>query len=368
MAPGGIPTKALAFVLVLVALLLLPMPASATLPDLVTQTVHFDVAGGDLIAGVAAFRASCDLVASGEPLALLDNETVRTTVAASPGPCAMILILFGQDVGIPTITTTPIGRNSYYVPGLSLPTLGLGDVSLDLQTTLNSTSAVSDPAVAAIEPAASTWTAWGAQRLVVQGAHGYGSTKAASLETAFTYGVSLGLTIYVAGVAVYQAGLRDFGGYAGTPDLATTVSVDPLPHPLRLGPARDLTYQGASLNWTGTVDGDLDHLELWVTDGTANVSYRITDRVRSSMAVPLRAETTYRAWIVQVDRGGQGTASNVITFRTLAAPPPTDTTPTTNPPPYTEAQANVIVVLTFAGIAVLAALVAYGFGKTRGKT
>ena len=370
MASGGIPTKALAsvLVLVLVALLLLPAPAAAALPDLVTQTVHFDVAGGDLIAGVAAFRASCDLDASGEPLALLDNATVRTTVAASPGPCAMILILFGQEVGIPTITTTPIGRNSYYIPGLSLGTLGLGDVSLDLQTTLNSTFSVADPAVATLEPGTSAWTAWGAQRLVVQGTHGYGSPIASSLETTFTYGVSLGLTIYVAGVAVYQAGLKDFGGYVGTPDLATAVSIDPLPHPLKLGPARDVTYQGASLNWTGTVDGDLDHMELWVTDGTTNVSYRITDRVTSGMAVPLRAATTYRAWIIAADQGGQETTSSVITFRTLAAPPPPDTTPTTNPPTYTEAQANLIVVLTFAGIAVLTALVAYGFGKTRGKT
>lgn len=363
---GGIPTKAFAFVLVLVALLLAPRPVAASLPDLVIQTVHFEVVGGDIIPDVAAFRASCDLNASGEPLALLDNETVRTTVAASPGACSMILILLGQDVAIPTITTTPLGQNSYYIPGLSLGTLGLGDVSLDLRTTLNSTTKMLESAVATVDRPNVPWDAWGAQRFVVQGEHGYGSKVTSSLATAFTYNVSLGLTIYVAGVPVYQAALKDFGSTEGAPSLVTPVGVDLLPHPLTLGPARDITYQGAGLNWTGIVDPDFDHMELWVTDGTANASYRITDRVASSMAMPLRAETTYRAGIISVDQGGQETASNVVTFRTLATPPPSDLTPTP-PPTYTEAQANVIVVGTFAFIALLAGLVAYGFGRTRGR-
>ncbi len=359
-------TKGLAFVLVLVALLLLPAPVAASLPDLVTQTVHFEVPGKDLIAGVAAFRASCDAVASGEPLSLLDNGSVRTTVAASPGDCSMILVLLGIDVAIPTITTTPIGRSSAYLPGVSLPTLGLADVSLDLQTSMNSTTRVVDAGVAAVTPTEANWTTWGAQRLVVQGAHGYGSAVASSLETTFTYAVSLSLTIWVAGIQVYQTGLTDFGAYAGTPSLTTSLAVDLLPHPLRLGPATDVTHEGASLNWTGVIDPDTDHLELWVTDGSTNVSYRITDRVVSSMSLPLRPQTTYHAWLVTVDRGGQASVSNGVTFTTLAAPAPTpEPTPT---PTYTEEQANLIVVLTFASIALLAALVAYGFGRTRGKT
>ena len=43
-------------------------------------------------------------------------------------------------------------------------------------------------------------------------------------------------------------------------------------------------------------------------------------------------------------------------------------TPTKSPPTYTAAQAILIIMLTFAAIAVLAALVAYGFGRTRGRT
>lgn len=363
---GGIPTKGLAFVLVLVVLVLAPRPVAASLPDLVTQTVHFDITGGNLIAGVAAFWASCDAVASGEPLALHDNETVRTTISAAPGNCSMNLLLFGQNVPIPTITTTPIGRSSYYIPGLSFATIGIVDLSLDLQSSFNSSSEIADPAVAAVVAQDAGWAAWGAHRLVVRGSHGYGSVVASSLETNFTYALSLGLTIWIAGIQAYQVGLRDFGTYNGTPSLDTSLSVDLLPHPLRIGPAQDVTYRGAALNWTGTIDADMDHLELWVTDGSANVSYRITDRVASSMAVPLRAETSYTAWIVAVDGGGQATASNVITFRTLATPSPE---PTPNPTPtYTESQANAIVVVTFAFIALLAALVAYGFGRMRGRT
>ncbi len=350
----------------LAALLLFPAPVRAALPDLVTQTVHFDVQGGDLIAGVAAFRASCDAVASGEPLALLDNETVRTTVSAAPGNCSMILILFGRDVAIPTITTTPIGRSSYYIPGLSFVSIGIVDVSLDLQSSLNSTTRVVDAAAGSVAQEEVAWTSWGAQRLVVQGAHGYGDRVASNLETTFTYALSLGITIWIAGFQTYQAPLRDFGAYAGTPTLETPLSVDLLPHPLALGPARGVTHEGVSLNWTGTVDADMDHLELWVTDGTTNASYRITDRVVSSMDVVLRPSTTYRAWVVQVDAGGQRTSSNVVTFQTLAAPAPADTTPPT-PPVYTENQANLVIILTFLFIAVLGSLVAYGFGRTRGK-
>ncbi len=350
----------------LAALVLLPAPARAALPDLVTQTVHFDVQGGDLVANVAAFRASCDAVASGEPLALLDNETVRTTVAAAPGNCSMILILFGRDVAIPTITTTPIGRSSYYIPGLSFVSVGIVDVSLDLQSSLNSTTQVLDAAAGAVAQEEVAWTGWGSQRLVVQGAHRYGDRVASNVQTSFTYALSLGITIWVAGFQAYQVPLHDFGAYVGTPSLTTPLSVDLLPHPLTLGPARDITHEGANLNWTGTVDADMDHLELWVTDGTTNASYRITDRVVSSMDVALRPSTTYRSWVVQVDAGGQRTSSNVVTFQTLAAPAPAETPPPT-PPVYTENQANLVVILTFLFIAVLGSLVAYGFGRTRGK-
>jgi hypothetical protein len=143
--------------------------------------------------------------------------------------------------------------------------------------------------------------------------------------------------------------------------------MDLLPHPLTLGPARGVTYQGATLNWTGTIDSDMDHLELWVEGGGTNVSYRITDRVASAMTVPLKADTAYRSWIVAVDGSGQSVASPVVNFRTLSVPPAPPSTTPAPPPTYTEAQANLIVVGTFGFIAVLAGLVAYGFGRTRGR-
>lgn len=351
----------------LTALLVLPAPATAALPPLVVQSVHFEVPGQNLIPGVAAFRASCDVNASGEPLSLLDNQTIRTTISAAPGACSMILILFGVEVGIPTITTTPIGRSSYYIPGLSLGTLGLGDVSLDLQSSLNSTSRVADSGAASLDAEAVNWSSWGAHRLMVQGAHGSGNRIISAINTTFTYSLDLGLTVWIAGIQVYQAGLAAFGAYQGTPALLTPLSVDLLPHRLTLGPAHDVSDHAATLNWTGTIDSDMDHLELWVDGGGLNVSYRITDRVTSAMTVPLKANTDYRSWIVVVDESGQAVASPVVSYRTLTAPvSPPSTTPTP-PPTYTEAQANLIVIGTFAFIAVLAALVAYGFGRTRGR-
>ncbi len=361
---GGIPTNAFAFVALTAALLVLPAPVSSQLPPLVTETVHFEIPGRDLIPMVAAFRASCDILVSGEPVSLQDNGTARTTVSAAPGPCSMILILFGIDVAIPTINTTPLGESSYFIPGLSLPTLGLADVSLDLISALNSTTRVQDTTAAAVSPNEIQWTAWGAERLVAQGAHGYGDAVTSALVTPFSYALTLALTIYVAGLPVYQTGLAEFGRYVGTPLLSTPLDVDLLPHPLTLGPATRITYGGATLNWTGPVDADADHLELWLTTDHANVSYRIADPHTTALSVDLQPVTTYTARIVSVDRSGQESVSGAVTFRTLTVPSP----PTPGPPTYTESQANLVVVGTFLFIALLAGLVAYGFGRVRGRT
>ena len=356
-------TKALAFVALLAALLVVPSPVVAQLPPLVTQTVHFEVPGHDLIPLVAAFRASCDLAASGEALTLRDNETVRTTVAVAPGNCSMILVLFGVDVAIPTITTTPIGRSSFYIPGASTISFGIVDVSLDLRSSLNSTSRVDTTGVASLGEAARDWGSWGATRLAVQGAHGYGGVLSSTLSTAFTYSLALGLTLWIAGIETYHTDVADFGHYLGDRALVAPLSVDLLPHPLTLGPATQVTYAAATLNWTGLVDADADHLELWIAAGSTNISYRVADPHATSLSVDLRASTTYAARIVAVDRSGQRTVSPDITFRTLAVPSPAPAAP----PTTTESQANLIVVGTFLFITVLAALVAYGFGRVRGR-
>jgi len=334
------------------------------MPPLVTQTIHFEVPGHDLIPMVAAFRASCDLIASGEPLALRDNESVRTTIAAAPGNCSMILVLFGVDVAIPTITTTPIGRSSFYIPGASTISLGVVDVSLDLRTSLNSTAYVNDPSVAALSEPDTDWGTWGASRLVVQGAHGYGGVLSSDLTTQFTYSLALGLTLWIAGIETYHTDVANFGHYLGDRALVTPLSVDLLPHPLSLGPATQITHAGANLNWTGAVDADADHLELWLTSDGTNVSYRIADPQTTSLAVDLRPATTYTARIVAVDHAGQETVSPGVSFRTLSGPPP-EPAPA---PTYTESQANLVVVGTFGFIALLAAAVAYGFGRVRGRT
>jgi hypothetical protein len=362
--PGGIPTRALASVALLAALLVLPTPTAAQLPPLVTQTIHFEVPGHDLIPLVAAFRASCDIVASGEPLALKDNESTRTTIAASPGNCSMILILFGVDVAIPTISTTPMGRSSFYIPGASTISLGVVDVSLDLRTSLNSTAYVGDPNAATLGGQGVDWGTWGATRLVVHGAHGYGGFLASNLTTEFTYSLALGITLWIAGIETYHTDLADFGHYLGDHALVTPLSVDLLPHPLALGPATQVTYAGARLSWTGTVEPDEDHLELWIASGQGNVSYGIEDPHTTGLNVDLRAATTYTARIVAVDHAGQESISPAITFRTLSAPP-AEPSPA---PTYTESQANLVVTATFLFIALLAALVGYGFGRLRGGT
>ncbi len=344
------------------ALLILPGPAAAAAPDLTEVTVVFDMPMKDVIPGVAAFRVHCAINASGEALRLLANGSARTTIAGAPGACAMILTLFGIDVGIPTIGTTPLGRSSVYLPGLSVVTLGVVDISLDLMTAMNSTTRVEDAAVAVVAPVETAWPTWGAMRFAIQGADGYGSTAVSRMNTTFSYALALGLTISAVGVTLYHTDLVDLGRYAGVPSLVTAVTVDLLPHPLVLGAASDVTSTGAVLNWTGSVDPDVDHLDLWVTDGTLNRSYRIADPATSRLRIPLEADTAYRAWIVAVDRSGQSSASAVVSFRTLAAPP-------VNPelPSNVVAQANGVVVGTVAAAAALLVFIAFLLGEIRGR-
>lgn len=347
----------------LTALLLLSGTAVSAASDLIEVTVDFTIPGRDVIAGVASFRAQCDITASGEALNLLANESARTTVAAVPAACTMVLNLFGFDVTIPTISTTPLGRSSFVLPGLSLVTIGIVDVSIDLMTGMNSTTGVGSASVAAVTPTELAWVSWGVQRLVVQGSDGYGSVASSYLNTTFTYTIALGLTISALGATLFHTDLVDLGRYVGTPSLITPVSVDLIPHPLVLGTPTDVTYSGATLNWTGAVDPDVDHLELWITDGTLNPSYRIADPHSVRLTLPLKADTTYRAWIVTVDRAGQSSSSAIVTFHTAVVPPPPP------PPPQTDvvSQANGVLVGTVAVAAAFLVFIAFLLGEVRGR-
>jgi len=346
----------------LTALLLLPGIAAGAAPELTEVTVDFTMPARDVIAGVASFRAQCALAASGEALRLLANETARTTVAAGPAACTMVLNLLGFDVTIPTINTTPLGRSSVYIPGLSIISLGVVDVSIDLMTALNSTTRVADAGVASAGPAELAWPTWGAQRLTVHGADGYGGAVTSDLNTTFTYSLSLGLTVLALGVTMYHTDFVDLGRYAGRPSLVTPVTVDLIPHPLLLGTPTQVTSSGATLNWTGTVDPDVDHLELWITDGTLNVSYRIAAPQASRLVVPLLADTSYRAWVVAVDGAGQSSSSGIVAFRTAPTPSATPTSPTD-----VVSQANGVVVGTVAAAAALLVFIAFLLGEVRGR-
>ena len=302
----------------MLGLLAPPVPAAS---PLVTETIHFEVLQTDVIPFVAAFRASCDINATGEALSVPANATIRTTVSAEPGPCAMTLVLFGIDVPISTIPTTPLGQNSIYIPGVSIVTLGVVDISLDLRTSMNSTTRVEDPVQAAVSPDNHTWTQWGVVRLDVDtGGPRFGSLTTTALNTTFTYRVVLSLTVLALGVPIFQANLVDLGAHDGVPALVTPLLVDLLPSPPNLNDPAQVTHDGATLSWSTAGEDDIDHLEVWVADPSLNVSYRLEGGAATGLRVPLRPLTTYRAWVVAVDTGGQSSPSRIVTFTTTAEP------------------------------------------------
>lgn len=353
---GGNVLKAIAWALALSAVLPVLSPA-ASAPDLVSVPVRFDIAATEVIPGVASVRATCGLVASGESLRLLNDESDLTTIAADPGPCSIVLSLLGADIGLPVLNTTPLGRNVFFLPGVATVSLGLVDVSVDLQTSLNATARVALPDAASLSPSEIAWFSWGAKRVLVDAVDGRGSLLATEIATAFTYTMSLGLTVYALSVQVYHADLVHIGSFPGTPALVTTLLVDLLPPALVLDAPADVTSDGATFTWSGNVPSDADHLELWLNDGSLTMAFRIDDPATRSVRVPLQRERSYQAWIVTVDAAGQSSASNLVSF----------VTPATGPSSGGDlgALANPAVTWTIVGIVVLVALLAVAAIRAR---
>lgn len=352
--------KAIAFaMLVLTAVSFTSIHAAANpVGTVVYSTTHFDVPTTDVIPGVAEVRASCDVNASGEPLVLLSNETARSIVGTSAGPCAIVLVLFGTDVALPGFDTTPLGRSAFYLPGLSTVTLGVVDLSVDLVTSLNSTSRVAD-GIAAADPSEIGWPTWGAQRIALHAVDGTGSIARSELNTTFTYTMSVALSVYAVSVELYHVDLKRLGSFAGAPSLVTDLSVDLKPHSLTLSAPDRVASDQASFSWSGTVDSDVDHLELWLTDGTGNGSYKLPSTA-SHADVLLRPATHYEARIVTVDGAGQQGMSNGIAFDSPSA----GTSPAQGP---IEAQGNPVVTWTLVTLAVFAGVVGFMAGLLRGR-
>jgi hypothetical protein len=297
----------------------MPMAVTADpLDDFMSSEVRLDIAQKDLIPGIAAVRASCAVNASGEPLLVLANGSAHSTLAVSAGPCSIVLVLGGLDVAIPVFNTTPLGTSSFYLPGVSTVSLGIVDLSLDLVTSLNSTSWIED-GLGEASPQEIVWSSWGAQRIRVHGEDGFGSVAESHLRSAFTYRMSLALSVYVFSIRLFHTDLAEVGSAVGTPPLRTPFVVDLRPHARVLAPAEGIRSDRASLSWTGTTDSDVDHLELWLSDGPSEGMVRLPPSA-SRFEVLLRPSTSYRAWIVSVDASGQGSPSNEIVFESAEAP------------------------------------------------
>jgi hypothetical protein len=288
--------------------------AASDPPALVEVPVRFDIANADVIPLVASVHASCEILASGEALALRNDESVRTTIGVRPGVCSIVLTLFGAEVPLPILNATPLGRDAFYIPGVATVTLGLVDVSVDLQTELHASLEVRDPLAATLAPSNLSWTAWGAARVVVDAVDGEGSVLETTIATSFRYAMSVGITAYALSVPAYHQDLVQIGEFPGSVGLETALAVDVRPPALTLLPPTDVTSDAATFAWTGEVPEDADRLELWLSEPQHVVAYPIQDTGTTWLRVSLRPSTSHEAWIVTVDGAGQSTVSNVVAF------------------------------------------------------
>jgi hypothetical protein len=324
--------------------------------DFRVATIRFEIAERDLIPGIAAVRAVCDVRASGEALTLRSNESEHSTLAVTSGPCSIVLALAGIDLAIPVLNATPLGTRSFYLPGVATATIGIVDVSLDLVASLHSTSWIED-GIGGVLPQEILWQAWGAHRIHAQGHDGFGGVARSHLRTDFTYRMSLALSVYALSLRLYHVDLAEIASVVGTTSLATPFAVDLRPGPLVLAPAEDIRHDRATLSWRGSVESDVDRLELWLSDGRSEGMVRLPASASTS-EVLLRPTTAYRAWIVSVDSSGQGTPSNEIAFESTAAP--------ADAPPLASLGGQALTG-TLVALAIGLALVGYALGVRRGK-
>src|SRR5205823_3195314 len=104
-------------------------------------------------------------------------------------------------------------------------------------------------------------------------------------------------------------------------------------------------------SWTGTADSDVDHLELWLSDGQSDGMVRLPASASRS-EVLLRPATSYRAWIVSVDASGQGTPSNEITFESAGTPAATAPVGFLGGSAFTWTMVALAILAAFVGFAV----------------
>ena len=303
-------------------LALLTPRASAS--EVLQQSVYFGVPRTQVVSGLD-FEAACRVSTTYQAIDVLDGATGGSFIAAGPGPCAITVYVLGVPISLPLLNSTPLGRYPFSLPGVAGFTFGLGDVTIDLVTSLlaSYSSAVGTLSVSPVDLA---WTRWGSSSFTTS-SHSGAEGDTLSLAAAFrlSMGFSIGVSVYVLGLRVFSFDLAPIGTFDGTPVVNVPVSVDLKPtHATVTGGWAPSPYS-IQANWTPKGDSDFAAYRVRVADSTSSYVFLVDSQNSGFMTVPASPNRTYTVTVTVVDRTGQTSGSNSAVVRTPVLPPPPST-------------------------------------------
>ncbi len=288
----------------------------------VTQTtVDFGVPRTQIVSGLD-FEAACQVAASAANIAVIDGQASNSFISVSPGACAITVYVLGIPISLPVLNETPLGRYSFYIPGVSGFTFGLADVSIDLVTGLFANYTGSSPILSSA-PSGLTWSTWGASPVTIV-AHSGGEGDSLSLQAPYTLSMTfaVGVSVFVLGLAVWSVNLASLGSIAGTPAVPIPISVDLRPTRVAVTGGWAPSPYLLQVNWTPNTDADFARYRVSVQDAQSQYAYAVYSQAASTLTIPASPGRTYNVTVEAIDQSGLISTSSMLTIPTPSAPPP----------------------------------------------
>lgn len=320
-SPGKMGVRGVVIALVLVGGLL-PALGTARADPVLSQDVLFGVPRTELAPGLD-FEAACAVTASYQGVAMLDGESDSTFLAVSPGSCDIAVYILGIRIAVPLADETPLGRTSYYLPGIGGITFGLADVSIDLVTGLRA-EYTGDASTVNVSPGTSDWDQWGVVHPTVtahSGQRGSVLSTTAPHTLSFTFGV--GVSVYFLGFRLYSWD-ETLAAVPGSPRIDIPVTIDLMPNSATLTTATAPSPYSLQVAWTRSSDSDFAAYEISVESGASRHVYLVEDPAETTLTIPAAATTRYTVQVIVIDRAGQKASSD---SRTVATPSPPQLSP-----------------------------------------
>lgn len=296
----------------------------ASAGEVLQQSVYFGVPRTQVVSNLD-FEAACRVSTTSQGIDILDGATGGSFIAAGPGPCAITVYVLGVPITLPLLNTTPLGRYPIHLPAVSGFTLGLGDVTIDLVTSLHARH-TSTVGTLSVTPADLAWLRWGSESFAVTSHAGVeGNTQSLTAPFRLSMDFSIGVSVYVIGLRVFSFNLAPIGTIDGTPVVTVPVLVDLKPTHATVTGGWAPSPVKIQVNWTPNRDSDFAAYQVRVVDNESSYVFLVDSQSSGSLTVPASPNRMYSVTVTVADQAGQMSGSNIASVRTPPLPPPPST-------------------------------------------